>query len=239
MNYKTFFAGLFIFSIASSPVQACPTGNPTSTNYIRRDNNRCEGDTNRIPTSGSLKLISFTTAKLFDNFNSQLNLLIPHNSSNKPNLKVLSSDKMSYQMDNVTFKPNASGFIFNWSTYVLTKLNITPKSLRILASFQDGSQIYYAPVIIEKSSGRYEFVWHYNNRVQAFFSIYNNEGKVISNSKLPKNSNGKNEVIFTWDGRKFPPGKYKLHYSATLYEPDGPMSDENNIVFTHNPNWLN
>ncbi|MGB6298264.1 MAG: hypothetical protein WBF90_19050 [Rivularia sp. (in: cyanobacteria)] len=238
MNYKTFFASLFIFSITFSPVQACPTGNPKSTNYIRRDNNRCEGDRNKIPTSGSLKLISFTTAKPFANFNSLLNLIIPYNSAKKPNLKVLSSDKLSYQMDNVTLTPNASGFIFNWSTYVLKKLNLSPKSLRILASFQEGSQITYTPVIIEKSSDIYEFVWYYNNKVQAFFSIYNNEGKVISNSKLPKHSNGKKEVVLIWDGRKFPPGKYKLHYSATLYEPNEPMSDTGTIVFTHNPNWL-
>ena len=238
MKYKILLASLLIFNTSVFPAQACRSGNPKSTSYIRRDNNRCEGETNKNPTSGSLNFISFTTARQFTNLGSRLNLRIPHKSAEIPKLKVLSSDNLSYQMDKLLMTPNFSGFIFNWSTYVLKKLNIRPGSLRALASIQEGSHIVYTPVIIEKASGIYKFVWRYHNRVQAFFEIYDKDKRIYTSNR-PKLSNGKKEIIFIWDGRKRPAGQYKIHYLATLYEPEGSMGDSGTIVFTHNPNWLN
>jgi len=57
MKYQFLLTTLFIFSFSTLPVQACLSGNSQSTNYIRRENNRCEGIQPRNVGSG-INLIS-------------------------------------------------------------------------------------------------------------------------------------------------------------------------------------
>ncbi|MFM6133694.1 MAG: hypothetical protein ACKO3K_02735 [Cuspidothrix sp.] len=59
MKYQFLLTTLFIFSVSTLPVQACPSGNSQSTNYMRRENNRCEGIQPRNVRSG-ISLISLT-----------------------------------------------------------------------------------------------------------------------------------------------------------------------------------
>ncbi|WGV27868.1 hypothetical protein [Halotia branconii] len=61
MKYQLLFTSLFVFSLSTLPVQACPIGNPQSTNYIRRDNNRCEGIEPRDVVGGINPLLSLST----------------------------------------------------------------------------------------------------------------------------------------------------------------------------------
>jgi hypothetical protein len=84
MNRNILIASLFILGINSTPALGCSQGNPKSTAYIRRDNNRCEGI---IPekVSGTFSLISFVIRNIPSGGNT-LNMTV-HSNSNITNKK--------------------------------------------------------------------------------------------------------------------------------------------------------
>ncbi|MCC5644719.1 hypothetical protein LC607_17590 [Nostoc sp. CHAB 5824] len=244
MIYRIFFIStLFISSLlltqCSQPPassQACNPGDPKNTTYMWRDKNRCEGISKNIPASGGIRLISLTT-RAITSFDEKLQLQIPKLNNSNPDVSVRSLAKR-YQLDNILFKPEASAFTFSWSTYVLKKENITPESLRALASFLEGSQAVFVPVSLGKSSSEYEFVLYSNNPVEiSTFQIRRN-GKSIYTS--PSRTSQGDEIIFKWKPDKAPKGRYELKYVAELEQfgksPEKP--GEKLILFEHNPAWL-
>ena len=245
MSYKILLASLFILSI--NPLSAaayCPKGNPRSTDYIRRQPpNRCEGVKLEPISGNSLSLISIATRNIA-NYEKTLTLLVPRiKNGNNPQVIVKSlDDSYHYQLDDLLLSNNGANFGFSWDTYVLRQAKIPANKLRAVASYSLGSQNVYVPVTLGKTSGKYEFVFYSQDRVE-FTSVKilpltdkKDQKPVYSTSRTTPNSG---EISFTWDGSKAPAGRYKLHYIAFIDRINEPSDRiEKEIVFEHNPTWL-
>ena len=136
--------------------QACPTGGSQSLDYIRRDNNRCEGRKDRNASSGIFNLISFSTSNLSD-YSATMDIRVPGTGTDRPTIQVQSLLK-SYLLDELETKQESSGFIFHLNTALVQRLRVPFKSLRSIAYITRDSSPTYFPVILGQPSGRYEFV---------------------------------------------------------------------------------
>ena len=245
MNYKILLASLLILSINPlSAVAYCPKGNPSSTDYIRRQPpNRCEGVKLEPISGNSLSLISIATRNIA-NYEKTLTLQVPRiKNGNNPQVIVKSlDDSYHYQLDDLLLSNNGANFGFSWDTYVLRQAKIPANKLRAVASYSLGSQNVYVPVTLGKTSGKYEFVFYSQDRVE-FTSVKivpltdkKDQKPVYSTSRTTPNSG---EISFIWDGSKAPTGRYKLHYIAFIDRINEPSDRiEKEIVFEHNPTWL-
>jgi len=234
MKYQFLLTTLFIFSFSTLPVQACPSGNFQSTNYMRRENNRCEGIQPRNVGSG-INLISIVTRDI-SSYPSLLNLIIPRFGNSTPEVQVQSLDK-NYLLDELSLQPSKSVFTFPLKPDILNKAAVSPNSLRALAEVNLDSQTIYLPVTIGKASGKYEFVFYTARRAKfPTFEIIRN-GKVVY--KNPRNNAQSGEVVFNWNGSKEPTGRYELHIIAEQERIGRPPEKfERNFYFEHNPKWL-
>ncbi|MBO1068779.1 MAG: hypothetical protein HEQ13_05095 [Dolichospermum sp. DEX189] len=245
MNYKIILASLLILSIHPLSAAAyCPKGNPRSTDYIRRQTpNRCEGVKLEPISGNSLSLISIATRNIA-NYEKTLTLQVPRiKNGNNPQVIVKSlDDSYHYQLDDLLLSNNGANFGFSWDTYVLRQAKIPANKLRAVASYSLGSQNVYVPVTLGKTSGKYEFVFYSQDRVE-FTSVKivpltdkKDQKPVYSTSRTTPNSG---EISFIWDGSKAPTGRYKLHYIAFIDRINEPSDRiEKEIVFEHNPTWL-
>ena len=96
----------------------------------------------------------------------------------------------------------------------------------------------YVPVILGQISGQYEFVFYSPSPVKfPVFRILQNGKELYS---IPRKIPQTNEMIFTWDSRNAPAGRYELQIEAEI-EPRGKPTEKINrkFVFEHNPKWLN
>ncbi|MEH2010910.1 hypothetical protein [Nostoc sp.] len=232
MKYKLLLTSLFIFSFSTLPAQACPPGNSQSTAYIRRDDNRCEGIQPK-EVAGGINLISLVTRGI-STYSNPFTLQIPRlsNDTSKPKVKVESLDK-NYVLDDLSLIPSKSLFTFSLKPDILKKAAIPPNTLRALAEVNS----VYLPVTIGEPSTQYEFVFYTSSRAKfPTFEILLN-GKVIYNS--PRNNAQDGEVVFTWNARKAPAGRYEIHYVAEQQRIGRrPEKFERRFYFEHNPNWL-
>ncbi len=230
MKYQFLFTSLFLFSLSAIPAQACPTGNPQKTTYMRRENNRCEGIQQRNVVSG-INLISIVTRGItsYPNF---LTLKIPRLGNSNPEITVQSLKK-NYLLDQLSLQPRQNRFTFKLKSHVLKKANVPPKSLRALAEVN----AVYLPVTIERTSGKYEFVFYSSYRSKfSTFEILRN-GKVVHRNPRTTARNG--EIIFTWNGKKAPAGRYQIHVIAEQEIIGRPAEKfRRRYYFEHNPNWL-
>jgi len=224
----------------TSPVPLCPKGEATDTKYIYRENpDRCEGIKLRATISSGFRLISLVTGNTgsIPPTDKKLTLRIHRGAdSSKPNVRLLSMEKQ-YQLDNLSLSDNASFFTFSWPSYILNKESIPLKSLRALASVNLGSQFVYVPVILGQPSGQYEIVMYSSQLVKiTTFEISRNNQIVF---RSPRNTPQRGEVVFNWDGRNAPAGRYQLRLVAELEQYGRPPETVNRqIIFEHNPNWL-
>ncbi|HAG81701.1 MAG TPA: hypothetical protein DCL61_11150, partial [Cyanobacteria bacterium UBA12227] len=236
IKYIAFFTSLFILNISTLPAQACSPGNPNSTVYIRRDGNRCEGIKQRNVNRG-LRLISFATIGI-NNYPSNLSLKIPSITNTTPNVIVQSLDK-NYILDDLslTTTSDKSLFTFSWNSFVLNQAQIIPTSLRALADVNLGSQVVYVPVILERPSGQYQFVFYTSNRAKFTTLQIRRNNQVIHTS--PRNNFQRGEVVFNWDARKVAAGRYELYIIAEQEQIGRPPEIiTKQISFEHNPKWL-
>ena len=236
MTYKTVLIGLFIWGLTVIGAQAaCPDGNPQDLDYIRRDNNRCEGIVERSSISGSLSLISFAS-KGVNSFGDKLAIRIPRLANTlRPNV-TLRAIREDYQLNELRLVSRLqSDYNFEWSTYVLKNANIAPSALRAVASA--GTQIVYVPVIVGSRSDRYEIVF-YSSRPVRFKTLqieYN--GSIVYNTSTSTFKEG--EINFDWDGSNSTAGRYQLHYEAEVEQIGrAPRLVRRTITFAHDPNWL-
>ncbi|MBD2387514.1 hypothetical protein [Cylindrospermum sp. FACHB-282] len=230
MKSQLLLTTLFLFSLSNIPTQACSSGNPQSTAYIRRDNNRCEGIQPTEVFRG-FRLISFATRGI-SSYPNLLNLLIPSLGNSTPEVKLQSLDK-NYVLDELLLLKNQSRFSFSLKPDILNKAKVAPNTLRALASVNS----IYLPVTIGQPSGQYEFVFFTSSRAKfPTFEILRNN-KVVY--KSPRNNAQSGEVVFTWDGRNAPAGRYEVHYIAEQEQIGGrPEKYDRRFFFEHNPNWL-
>jgi hypothetical protein len=232
MNYKLLLIGSLLFFLNSTVAQACPQqGNPKSLSYIRRDNNRCEGLQDRNAGSSSFDLISFSTSNLNSNLNSYpeaLNIRVLGTGKTAPTIEVQSFFR-NYRLDEVDARFTASGFIFILSTAILKRASIPLNTLRSLAYIAQESEIVYFPLILGKSSGRYEFIINSPQRnTFPTFEIRHNGKTVLSK---PRNIPQKGHITLIWEYSKAPAGLYEL------YIVDG-QGQRRSFRFKHDPKWL-
>jgi len=231
MKYQFLFTSLFLFSLSALPAQACPTGNSRTTAYMRRGNNRCEGiQTSRNVTSG-INLISIVTRGItsYPNF---LTLQIPRLSNSNPEIKVQSLRK-NYLLNKLSLQPRRNRFTFKLKSHVLKKAKVPPKTLRALAEVN----AVYLPVTIGRTSGKYEFVFYssYRSKFSTFEIL--RKGKVVYHNPPKSARNG--EIIFTWNGKKAPRGRYQIHVVAEQERIGRPAEKfRRRYYFEHNPMWL-
>jgi hypothetical protein len=240
ISTKAFVAS--ILALIFSPLtaaSACPKGEPNSTDYIRRENNRCEG-IKADPVSGnSLSFISISTHKL-NSYGDKLTIDVPQIAGGgQPQVIVKSlGDDYHYQLDDFQLSKSTTRFRFNWSSYVLQTKKIPSGSLRGLASYSSSSQSIYVPVIFGGSSNNYEFTFYSQSRVKfTIFKIISPDGKIVYSTNQVNYQDG--ETTFVWDGSNVPAGRYTIDYIANIERKDQP-SDRipGRIVFAHDPNWL-
>ncbi|MEA5469754.1 hypothetical protein [Spirulina sp. 06S082] len=234
-NYKTLLIGLFIWGFTAVGAQAaCPNGNPQELNYIRRENNRCEGIVERSSISGSLRLISLTTRGV-NSFGNNLTIRIPRlANTSRPNV-TLRAIEQDYQLNELRLVPRSQTYNFHWSTYVLKKAGILPTNLRAIAN--TGSQIVYIPVIIGSPADRYEFVFHSSSPVRFKTLQIKHNGTIVHTDSTPIFEKG--EISFPWDGRNQNTGRYQLYYEAEIERIGrAPRLVRRTLTFAHNPNWL-
>lgn len=234
MKYTALFTSLFILSLSTLPSQACSPGDPKSTVYIRRDDNRCEGIKPRNVDRG-LRLISFATIGI-KSYPNTLSLKIPSIANATPNVIVQSLGK-NYILDNLSLTSNKSLFIFSWNPFILNQAQIIPSSLRALADIDFGSQVVYVPVILERPSGQYQFVFYTSNRAKFPTVQIRRNGKVVHTQT--RNNFQRGEVVFNWDARNIPAGRYELYVIAEQEQIGRPPEKiTKQIAFEHNPSWL-
>lgn len=236
---QVFLIGLLVFGSSCLPTYACENGNPESTSYIRRDNNRCEGIVRQLSgesSTGLFRIISLVIGTI-TSFGSDLTLNFPHLGSGTIELRVQSL-KANYLLDDVNFAPGSSSF--RVPTKVLKQAQVPTDSLRTLAWVSSGINVVYVPVILEQKSSEYQFVFF--TRGAASFPkleiVRVKDGQIVySKPRLYPQSAG--EVFVNWDGHKQPPGRYELRITA-LQEQVGkpPKQLSQNITFEHNPGWF-
>lgn len=227
MNLKILFSSLLILSLSPLVVQACPTGNPRSLAYIRRDNNRCEGLQDRN-ASGTFNLISFSTSNLSDYPNTDtLNIRVPGTGRTRPAVTVQSFDR-NYRLDNLNTRSSSSGFTFALNTNVLKKAEVAVGSLRATAYITRNSAPVYFPVILGQASDRYVFVVYAPERTTfPTFEIRRN-GKAVTRS--PRTNPQQGQIRLAWEYGDAPAGSYEL------YIVDG-QKQRRTFRFEHDPNW--
>jgi flagellar hook assembly protein FlgD len=237
---KVIISSLLVLSF--SPISrafACPKGEPSSTDYIRRDNNRCEGIKADTVSGNSLNFVSISTNKL-SKYGDKLTIQIPQIAGgDRPNASIkYLGDGYHYQLDDLLLSKNTGKFRFTWNSYVLKTKDIPPQSLRGLASYNLGSQSVYVPILFGGSDRNYEFVFYSESRVKfSLFEIITPDGKQIYGTNQLTDKNG--ETIFNWNGINVPSGRYQIHYIAFVERKNQPSDRiEQRIVFEHDSNWL-
>ena len=226
----------FLLSL-SLPALACEAGDPNQTDYMRRENNRCEGIYPTTNVSSSLRLISLVARNLPDGYGDRLSLRIPHNGTVSPVLRIQSL-RSRYILDNPQLTSNASGFTLNWSTFVLQEAEVPVNSLRAIA-FLNESQPIYIPVLLGPPASEYEIVFYSPNRTtfkQLEIVRVRDNQVVYTHPQTPPQTG---EIRFTWNAQNVPAGDYFLRVVAEIEQFSRPPETRSSqIVFRHDPNWL-
>lgn len=226
MNWKLLVINLSFLCFIPVSAQACPSGNPESNAYIRRDDNRCEGVISRNASRG-LRLTSFSTGELSNKYPTKLDIRIPMKGKTPPELK-LESYYRRYLLDKITLQRSPNGFSFPLKTTILQKAGIPSRSLRALSHIKRNGNDIYFPVVLGGVSNQYQFVL-YSSEGRSFPKIqirYQGKPVFTTSRKIPRKQHK-----IPWKYGKAPSGIYELY-----------LEDSKNRVskfrFQHNPNLL-
>lgn len=233
MKIHIFFANLIVFSLTSLPIKACPAGQPGSIDYIRRENNRCEGIKKRTLISGSIELISLT-ASSDGSLSKDLSIQVPKVSSNQPHVLIRGIEKR-YQLDKIKFIDRGEFYSFILPTTILKKASISLNNLRAIST--TGSQVIYLPVILNNPRQKYRFVFFSTNKA-SFKEVEIRQGrKGIVKWRIQNSRRG--EKIFEWEPGSLPAGRYEFYYKVEIEQLNSPSRVlVRSLTFEHNPLWF-
>jgi hypothetical protein len=227
MNPRIALISLFMLSLTPLAAQACPSGNPQSLAYIRRDNNRCEGLRDRN-ASDAFGLLSFSTSAL-SSYPDALTIRVPGTSNTPPTI-TLQSFFRNYLLDSINPNFNKSGYTFALNTRtVLQSATVPLTSLRALAYINRDSNPVYFPVILGSPGRQYQFVLNLPQRTTLPKLEIRRNGQAIF--KKPQNDPQDGEFSFNWSYGNATAGTYEL------YIEDG-EGQHRTFRFQHNPDWL-
>lgn len=218
-----------LITLAPLSAQAgCPQGDASKLNYIRRDNNRCEGLRDHRDASGSLSLVSFVTSTL-TNLPNLLTIRVA--GITNPTLEVQEFSR-NYRLDDVQMNPSSNSATFPLNTKILQNAGINVNSLRAAAFIiRNASPVYY-PTILGKASGSYTFVI-YSPKPTAFKKIQIlklGNPKPYLDQSLSQPRVG--QIPFQWKYGTAPAGAYELYLEDSL-------GNQQRFRFEHNPQWFN
>ncbi len=228
MKYLVYLTSLLLVFSPLAAQATCPSGNPNSLNYVRRDNNRCEGLRDRRDASGSLSLVSFVTSSL-SSLADPLNIRVA--GSTNPTLEVQEFSR-NYRLDDVKMKPSGNGATFPLDPKILRSAGITtPDSLLAIAFVLRGSSPIYFPTILGKPSGSYTFVL-FAPKPTAFKKIQIlkvGSSKPLLNTSLSQMLEG--QIPVDWRYGNAPAGDYVLMVEDS-------QGHQRRFPFKHNRQWL-
>ena len=227
----------FVFiSLFSLPASACEPGNPRANDYMRRDDNRCEGIRRRSVVSGAIELISLTTGDETE-LSSTLSIRIPKLMNSLPNV-LIRSISSRYQLDQMQFQDDGDYHLFNLPSTLLNRVNLSPSALRATATANE--QVVFSPVILQRPSNSYKFVFYSSDSVrftEAKIRLLTDLTEVASwGEQNPR----RGEKSFEWaNPEASPAGRYEFYYVAEIVQRNRPAERLiRSIVFEHNPDWL-
>ena len=230
MNITLLFTIVSILTFTPLAVFACrPSKDPKSLEYVRRDDNRCEGLKDRNASFTSITgLVSFATGLTsLSGYPDILNISVPSKNRVPPSVEVQSYVR-NYRLDELEVIPALKGFTFSLNTQILQKVGVPASSLLAIAySLQDSQRVYF-PVILGKATGEYIFVINSDQRVSLpVFEIRQNNRTIYQQpQKIPDTSHR-----LTWNYSKASPGTYELHLVDNL-------GKSYTYYFEHNPKLL-
>lgn len=228
VSYKILLVGLLFFFLNPTIAQACPQkSNTRSLAYMRRDNNRCEGLQKRNVSSSTFDLISFHTSNI-NHYPKTLNIRVRGTGKTRPKIEMQSFYR-NYRLDEINTRHTTSGFNFPLNTTILKRAGIPWKTLRSLAYIVKKSRFIYFPVILGKSSGKYEFIINSPRRTTFPTLKIRRNGKTVLSKSLKSPRRG--HIKLTWKYGKAPAGLYEL------YIRNG-KGRRRTFLFKHNPKWL-
>ncbi|MEO0768701.1 MAG: hypothetical protein AAFY72_04595 [Cyanobacteria bacterium J06649_4] len=240
MKLRLLLASSFVCCLMSLPAYAnnCSPGSPSSNEYIRRDNNRCEGVIRRdSPITGDISLRSLTSS-IGTTLNSTLVIQIPNFSSSQPNIEISEPD-INYRLNDLSLESSDTFYRFELPTSFLNRHGITSANpLRGLAK-KGGSQTVYLPIIFDNPAPEYRFV--FNSTRPAIFTkaeIRQSNGEsLVSWGVQRRNPRGEKE--FKWTPGDVVAGQYTFYFEAEVEQSRGRVqSITRSIPFEHNPDWL-
>ncbi|MDJ0904251.1 MAG: hypothetical protein QNJ55_36255 [Xenococcus sp. MO_188.B8] len=231
MEIRILLVSLLLFSFFSTVANACPSGNPFSTAYIRR-NNRCEGLLNlNMNTSILPDLISFATSNLTE-YPNNLKIQVPGKINLKPRIRIQSFFK-SYRLDKLETEYLKPNYRFDLNTKTILQhrsVQITFNMLRSLAFIIEDSEPVYFPVILGENSGEYEFVINSLKKTALPVLEIRYQGKTVFSE--PRNNPQQGHIFLTWKYKDAPAGRYELYLETS-------EGDSRSFPFEHDPNWFN
>lgn len=233
-NARLFFLGLgtvLLVGLLSPSAHACRQPSefpPNAPDYMRRDNNRCEG-IRRIDSSNRIELISFTTTTLRDtNYPNTLTLRVPGtaNSRNRPTI-VMQSFSSYYRLDQVAAQATVAGYQFLLNTRILSDRSIQPGTLRATAAIRSGGSTVFYPVVLGQASGAYDIVVSIPTGLETLEIRQN--GQRIAGGGARELQSG--HYAISWTYRGAPAGRYQVY----LRDRRGQSRTFN---IQHNPAWF-
>ena len=234
MNIRTFLVSLLLFSLfptSASKANACEKGNPFSLAYILRDNNRCEGIVERNVAGDILPdLISFATSNLSE-YPNKLKIQVPGDGSQEPIISIQSFLKR-YRLDELKTEYLQPNYTFDLNTKKVLqhpRVQVPFNSLRSLAFIIEDSELIYFPVILEESSGEYEFVIQCLQPTTFPVLEIRYQGETVFSD--PRNNPQQGHIRLIWNHQNQPAGRYELY----LENSEGVSRA---FPFEHDPNWF-
>lgn len=240
LRIATFGLTFSAMMISFGEAQTCELGNPSSSDYIRRDSNRCEG-IRQIEISGGLSLIGlYTYDSAISNNDESILLRIPYtNISNQPANEYIQETRNNYVLNEIDWNQGNSFYYFHLNPQVIEREQISPESLRAYSTSRELG--IYIPVIIGDFSKEYKITF-LADRPAKINKIYILD--IDGNNVWERSSRffEDGEITFSWDGKDrlgnhAPDGRYQLVYEYQLQNVSEPRTDSE--AFVHQIRWLN
>ena len=235
MKIRILLVSLLFFSLfpnVASRANTCERGNFWSIAYILRDNNRCEGILERNIAGDVLPdLISFATSNIIE-YPNNLKIQVPGDSKQEPIISIQSFLKR-YKLDELKTEYLQPYFTFDLNTRTVLqhrRVQVPLSSLRSLAFIIEDSEPIYVPVILEESSGEYEFVIQCLQPTTFPVLEIRYQGEPVFSD--PRDNPQQGHIRLTWNYENEPAGRYELY----LENSEGVSRT---FPFEHDPNWFN
>ena len=234
MKVKILLISLVLLSLSPLTASACPTqGHPDSLAYIRRDNNRCEGLLESIPSTSTFSLIGLFTSNInftrnISRYPETLKIRVAGTGKTYPIIDIQSFSPRRYRLNELDTKSTNLGFTFDLNTTILKKAYIPLKNLRPLAYITRDSGFVYFPVILGQPSGKYVFMIKSPQRIALPTLEIRHNGKVVHSKPI---NIADYLLTFTWEYGNKPAGTYELFMKDD-------RGNRRTYRFEHNPKLL-